>query len=209
MAERMSVARALVELKMLEKKIGKAIGLLDPVTMTIGGRLPTGIRNQTEFEKEAKAGKQKIDALISRRRAIKAAVVNSNAGTKVCIGGKEMTVAEAIERKNSIEVDREFLEHLVSNWTAVEARIISRNNKMEERLQANLQELYGKESSSKIKSEEYEALARPFRKDNEAKLVDPLGVKNIITKMREDIDDFESNVDITLTESNARTDIEI
>ena len=209
MAERMSVARALVELKMLEKKIGKAIGLLDPVTMKIGDRLPVGIRNQEEFEREAKAGKQKIDTLISRKKAIKAAVVNSNANTNVRVGEKDMTVAEAIERKNSIEIDTEFLEHLVSQWDLVEKSINSHNNKMEERLQANLQELYGKESSSKIKSEEYEALARPFRKDNEAKLVDPLGVKNIITKMREDIDDFESNVDITLTESNARTDIEI
>ena len=49
--------------------------------------------------------------LISRRNKIKSAIIMSNAKTVVEVAGKQMTVAEAIDKKSSIEYEKELLIH--------------------------------------------------------------------------------------------------
>ena len=61
----------------------------------------------------------------------------------------------------------------------------------------------------KSQSDEYDAVAKPFLLNNEAKIVDPLDVKKLIETLEDGINAFEQEVDIALTESNARTEIEI
>lgn len=56
------------------------------------------------------ASYDKVMGLISYRHKIKALVVQSNACTKVIVGKEEMTVAEAIERKQSIQYEKDLLE---------------------------------------------------------------------------------------------------
>lgn len=46
-------------------------------------------------------------------------------------------------------------------------------------------------------------------KRNEYELLDPLNVKNVIETMEDCINEFESEVDAVLSESNATTIIEI
>jgi hypothetical protein len=50
-----------------------------------------------------------------------------------------------------------------------------------------------------------DALTETFLKNNKAELVDPLGLQEVINTMEKSIQDFESNVDWVLSESNGRT----
>lgn len=93
MTEKMTVHKALAELKLLDERIRKAIseGIYCIANKhsndKIGGVL------LDDYIKIMQGGYDKATDLISRRKAIKRAVVLSNAVTKVTVAGVEYTVA--------------------------------------------------------------------------------------------------------------------
>ena len=207
--EKLSITRALIELKTLEKRIVKQIGGFTPVALQIG---PDHTASQPytpkEFAENVKAGYQSLKDLIVRRRYIKSAVVKSNATTMVSINDIEMTVAEAIERKTSIQFERELLKKLIQEQAKVTRQYENHSIGAQERLQKLLEVTFQKESS-KVKPDEYDAVSKPFMENNDAKIIDPLNVQSLIDRLDAEIDSFERDVDIVLSESNARTMIEI
>ena len=133
--------------------------------------------------------------------------MKSNATTKVTIGSKEMLVIDAIEMKETIKYKQAFLQQLKSQQQNIRYTIQSTNENVQARLDKLLEANFGKES--KTKSDEMEAIAKPFLERNEAKLEDPLNLDNLIESLSQEILEFTSNVDYVLSESNALTQIEI
>jgi hypothetical protein len=206
--EKISVARALGSLKIIDKRITNAINSVLPVTCETGGRLPSGMGTKDDFIKDAKADYQSINDLIKLRAATKAAIVRSNAVTIVKIADEEMTIAAAIERKSTIDQEKLLKNRLASLFATLVQHVDTSNVKVMERLDQLLQVTYSKDST-KVKAEEYEATSKPFLASNQVSLVDPLDSKETIKKLGDRIDLFESEVDMALTESNARTEIEV
>jgi len=205
----MSISRGLIELKNLEKRIAKKIAFFQPVTIETGGRFPIQVaKTKAEFIEKVKADYQSIVDLIDYRRKIKSAIVNSNAVTQVEIGGEKFTVAEAIERKSSIEMEKQFTKQITNQFANHVASMEKSNMQVKSRLDQLLHATFSKESA-KVKDDEYEAVAKPFLASNEVSLVDPIGAKNAVEKLEEAIDAFLQNIDICLTESNARTEITV
>lgn len=206
--ENISVSRALVELKTLEKRIEKTLNDLQPVTVMIGTRFEAGISGREEFEKNVTSSYQSLMALVARKRKIKSAVVKSNATTTVNVSGEIMTVAEAIERKNSIGIEKNIRKDLAAKYSENISKIENHNGQIHNQLLQLLKATYSK-SETEISAEDYEKISKPFRENNEAKLVDPLEIEKKLRALEEKIDMFESEVDIALTESNARTEIRV
>lgn len=206
--DKMTVARALVELKTLTIRIDKLIQELEPVSISKGGKLDSNIRNVDEYKASVLSSYQKLMDLVKRKRKIKAAIVYSNALTKVKIGSVEMTVAEAIERKVSINSDKGIKKHLSMKLVEASKKIISHNEQMQKQLLQLLNATYSK-SETEVSKDDHDKIAIPFKANNEAILIDPLDIKKKISELDEEIDMFESEVDIALTESNATTIIEL
>jgi len=207
--EKISISRALGELKTLDKRIDKIVMEFKLVTNKIGGKIPVKDgKNIEEFNQSVKSDFQKINDLIQRRRKIKAGIVNANSKTMVRINNENMTIAEAIERKNSISHEKELLRQIIQNFEDETQKIESHNEDVHNRLDDLLVSTFSKESS-KVKSDEYDAVAKPFLQNNEALLVDPLNIKEQIRKLNDYIIGFEQEVDIILSETNAKTEIEI
>jgi hypothetical protein len=205
----MSVSRALVELKTLEKRIQKLINEFKPNDIAVNNKLRVNMNmSKEEFAKSVTADYQQLKDLITYRNAIKSAVVFSNAMTKVTIGKQEMTVAQAIERKTSIEIDELFVQHLNEWWSRYTNDVDKLNATLPARLDKLLEATFSKESA-KVKTEEYEAVAKPFMERNQAVLIDPLNIREKIKELEDSIVEFKKEVDISLTESNARTEITI
>ena len=198
--EKISITRALAELKLLDKRITKAINEANFISYSINGK------NAINTFKPAEE-KQSIEALITRRASLKAAIMKSNATTKVTIGGVEMLVIDAIEMKETIKYKQTFLEQLKSQYQNIRYTISSTNENVNARLDKLLEANFGKDG--KAKSEEMEAISKPFLERNEAKLEDPLNLETLIETLSEEILAFTSNVDYVLSESNALTQIEI
>jgi len=160
-----------------------------------------------DFEKEAKAKYQAAIDLISRREKIKAELVQSNAATFVTVGGKKMTIAAAIEEKRVIGSKEKLLEVLRSQSTTVLSKIENARAKIDGQIQKLVESNTGKDR--KTDKEDYDRIAEPIIAANELFLVDPLNVKEKIETLDTYIEDFKADVDITLSESNAKTEIEI
>jgi hypothetical protein len=105
----MSVHRALRELKTLDKRINNSLQSIDFVVDVVGNKQPKGYNKVEDYENEVKSKYTQIQDLIKLRNLIKREIILSNATTKITINNIEMTVAEAIEMKSSIDYKKSLL----------------------------------------------------------------------------------------------------
>jgi len=206
---KLSVTRALAELKVLEKRISGAIGSLVLVDafQNRSSVLMATKKNKQDFEGAEKPGLQSVNDMIDRHKKIKNAIVAANAVTMVKINGETMTVASAIEQKKSIAFKRELLKKMQSNWTSVKAGCDKLNTQVESNLQQLLESMFG--SDKKTDPAIFEETAKSFRQQNEVKIFDPMGIEARIKELDEHITKFDGEVDFVLSESNAKTEIEL
>lgn len=208
--ERMTIHQALVELKTLDKRIESVIREGEWVVANKHSNGKIGGVDLKEFVETVKARHQKVTSLIARAEAIKRAVVNSNAVTKVTIAGKEYTVAEAIEMKNNgIERLHALVQRLSSDYaTAKSAADRANGTELERRADDYVRTMIGN-TDVKGMTDEVKRLRDEFIKAQTMELVDPIGVLKQIEDLNEQINSFEVNVDSALSVSNALTNIEI
>lgn len=203
----MTVARGLVELKTLDARITRAIKNATFGDYTVGGKTKSNFNSVEEIEKKAKADHQSIQDLISRRNNIKSAIVSSNAKAKVIVDNVEMTVAEAIERKTSIEYDKVLLLNMKRQYVDITSIVDDINDEVKNRLDNHLETLFGKEG--KPSKQAVDDISKAFNRDNEAKFIDPISLKDKIDKLEESIENFEMEVDHALNESNVMNKIKV
>ena len=204
---KMTITRALVELKTLSSRIGKATEMITPVAIITGKNSPRGYTSRDDFERDEKAKFDSVTTLIKRRNKIKSGIVKANASTIIEIADIKMTIAEAIERKNSITLEKTLLERLSASYYQTIRHQEQLETKCQEQLHRLLEVNFGKDS--KVKPEEIDAISKPYLENNAPKLLDPLNVKKKIEELQDSITKFESEVDIVLSEANAKTEIEI
>ena len=208
--EQILVKKGLNELKLLDSRInrkieeGEFIAAAKLSVQNVNGKI-----TKEAYKANAKADYQSIVDLIKRRNNIKSAIIQSNAVTKVDIAGKIMTVAEAIDKKSSIEYEISLLEKLTMQYKTSSDIIIKENEKVDYSIEQLLNTAYGKEGKEKITQASYDAIAEPYRKANEYGLVDALDGEKLIKEMKDKIERFLSEVDTALQISNSTTIINI
>lgn len=212
--EKMTVHKALAELKVIDSRINKAIN--EGVYVVANKHSNEKIQGKTinEFKEHMKSCHNKVSDLINRRNAIKRAVVLSNACTKIKVGNNEYTVAEAIEMKNhGMEFKTNYMRTIANqNYTAQSE--INRNSgeaieKRAEQYVLSVIQAQPKESKMSVDSDAMKSLRKTYIENNTYDLIDPLNVNKIIEDMSNEIDEFNTDVDAALSVSNALTVIEI
>jgi hypothetical protein len=143
--------------------------------------------------------------MINYRDRLKSAIAGSNAITVVKVGDEEMTVVEAIERKNSIRFKEELLFMLENTLMSTRNTIDVHNDEVQRRLDRLIEASVGSDSNKK----ETDSISKPFLKRNKAELVDEIGIQGVIENLKAEIDDFKDDIDIELSTSNALTFIEV
>jgi len=200
-----TITRALVELKTLEDRIKKASDFeFVRVNYPDKGVNPAG---DEQFKSSCERTFQSISDLIKYRASLKGAIVRSNAETKVSIADVDYTIAEAIERKNSIKYEKSFIASLKTQLRNAIHQRDAHNTTADSRLERMLTAELGKDK--RTDPEIIRSLTEGYRKANMAVLNDPLDLAAVIEKMEESISAFEAEVDITLSESNSRTMITV
>lgn len=206
---KISITEALNELKLYDSKILKAITNAKLVGAAKKSSDKVGVFKKEDFEDRAKASYQSVTDLIANRNALKSAIVKSNAVTEVTVNGKTMTVAEAIERKNSIDYDETFLTEMKKQYAHATDTVTKENKKVDNKVDELLATLIGKDSSKDISKESQEAIEKPYRAKNEYEFIDPIGLLDKIEILEAEIDGFKSEVDTRLAVANSITMIEI
>jgi hypothetical protein len=206
--EEMTATKALVELKMLDKRIQQKIAESTFIAVVVGeGKTTINQVAVADVDKEIKATKQSIMALIERRNSIKTALVSANAKSRITIAGTKYSVAEAIERKNSIAYEELLLNTMKNQYAQAVLTVEQHNKQVETNLKPTIKELAKSEGS--LTKETIETTVNTLHRLQGAKLLDPINIKQVIQKLQDDIDAFKSDVDTSLSVVNAQTIIKI
>jgi hypothetical protein len=198
----MSITQALAEIKLLGKRIQSALNDVEWLAVSTKTR-PVDV---DRLKKAAQGTEQSYLDLVKRRSVLKQAIVQSNAKTVVKVGEWTGTIAEAIEKKNSIEYQRQLLESMRSAYV----RITDEYKREQDAAQTRLDRLLASELGKDVRTnpETIAALNATFKENNRVDLVDPLHLSERIKALEAEIDSFTTNVDWVLSESNGRTIIE-
>ena len=193
--ETMTIYKALSELKVLDARIETAINT--PVYCCAKKHSTDKVAGTdvTQIEKNIRSYYDKAVDLINRRKAIKRAVVLSNAVTKMKNHGEEF------EQRLSSAMKRDYIK--------AQERISKENeNGLEERADQYVTAIYG-QKDSKTNAADIEKVRNDFITSNQFELVDPIGVLEKIDDIDKITSGFLSEVDSQLSVSNALTEITI
>ena len=199
--ETMTVHKALAELKLLDGRIEKAIAEGVCCVANKHSNDKIGGVPLDDYIKIMQGGYDKATDLINRRKAIKRAVVLSNAVTKVSVAGNEYTVAEAIEMKNhGVEFEKLLMNTMNIQYRNAQMQIKQENGKdLEQRAEQYVTAIYG-QKEGKTNTADIEKVKADFLKSNQYELVDPLHVLDKIEDLEKKINDFMAEVDSALSD---------
>ena len=158
-----------------------------------------------KYKEEMKANLQSLRALMRNRQTLKSAIAKSNETTEVTIGGETMTVLDAIERKNFMNMRMSVVNTLKSQFNRADREV----RMYEDNLQANL-ENYIKNTTKELNNKDLiDSLTESYKNLNEVVMIDPSNLRLVIEEMTKENDQFNTEVDYVLSESNSNTTIEV
>ena len=214
--ETMTIHRALVELKTIDKRIAQEI---NDATFCLSAKTNSKkLMGQSveEFIAKADGSYNKINDLIARRNAIKCAIPVSNATTQIKVGDKTMTVAEAIVLKqNGFQPITKLLEEMKDQYSVAVSDSEAENATLDKRADAYVTSLYGSNAAAKAADPADVKSARDtYINANTFEVYDGLksGKRTIaqtIKTLEDDITKFQNDLDAALSVSNATTTIDI
>lgn len=205
----MTITRALVELKMLDKKINQAMSeKMIGLYQRKGDMVIDTILKKEDFEKKAKEKVQSLKDLVSRAEKMRLALAKANATNTVEVNGREMTIAEVLVFKDRVVPVLEMIESNLRNQTVRISNSVQQNRaNLEQQVARMLEQNLGTDRKADEKA--YDAIAKPFIDQNEILVSDAGKVSEYVDTLKEEIDGFVGEVDIVLAEANARIEIDI
>lgn len=209
MSKTITLNEALAKIKLLNKKVADKTNKLK-LTSYASKNSETEKKNnklKKDFIEKGKSDLQEIQDLIKNIKEIKGKLVIANATNYVTVAGVQYTIAEAIERKNSIQREIDLLQHISTDYHADKRYVDSINQQNQTRLDTRINTLLGN-SDRKDCKDLIDAITENA-KNEEFEVVNESIVSDLIDKMQEEINDFISNVDVQLTIANSTVTIEI
>lgn len=207
-AQKMTIHRALSELKLIDAKITKQITELQPVAINQRLKKISGHITEEDFKTNVTSSYNSITDLIDRKLKIKSKIVESNSITQITVSGKTFTVADAITFKKIIEAKKSLSAMLKQRLTVMVGHL----NKNNEQINANADNLalhvVGNDVTKK-NDDQAVSTRKAYVDNNEFHLVDPLKIQDKINALEDETSKFETEVDAVLSESNAVTTINI
>ena len=219
MADKMLVTQALDERDLLIKKIHDKIekaSFVDTIKPNEEKVLDARV-SRDEFAKDAESAYQQIQDLIDRFQKIDAAIVASNANTKISTFYGEFTVAGAISLRNrlrgagSYDGQADFESALQLKMEKdYQARVSAadlKNKQLQSTAENMRLSILGKDT--KVKDEKPLEVVEAYVRENTTELVDPLDVQKKVTSLQEKRDTLLTELDTQIKVSNATTFVEI
>jgi len=200
-----TLTEALAKRKLIQKKIEDLIERVRFEEIKPKGE------NTTDLERQIKRVYQSIEDQFRFLERLNATISQTNATTRVNICGKEYTIAEAISKKEIMNLRGKFIGKLREDHTRAAQIRASKEQDNERRLDELMSRgTIGSRSSKDFNvANDMEQLSETFRNMNAVKNVDPVGLTETIPKMLDELDNFKNEVDFRLSEINSITRIEV
>lgn len=206
--ETMTVHEALAELKMLDKRIEKAISTANfAVENKHNNTKLNGGMTVDEFVAAAEKSYQSITDMLRRRKAIRNAVAVSNASTKITVGGVEYMVSELIEmRSQGIELHCALLNRMTNQLRNAQMACARSNSMLDANADSYVGGLLG--AKEKINSNEAMPLREAYITANTMEVVGLDRLTERANTLSDEVEAFLAEVDAKISISNALTVVE-
>lgn len=206
----MTVQEALNKKKILEKRWAEEMS--DEKAYVTYATSTQKVVDGVEREEVENILKSQFDSkvhLLKNLSALKIAINKSNASTIVVISGKEYTVADAIARMNFMDNERKFYNRAMRQYNTCKNNVDATNKKVldPDNIAVYLSRING--DQTKVRPEVIEALKESYKEENMLHIIDPNNINDVVSKMIDDLDQFEAEVHTKLTTSNINTEIEV
>lgn len=208
--ETMTIHQGLAELKILDSRIYNTVATSTFCKENIHSNQKINGVSIEEFKKTVVSGYDKSNDLIKRAIAIKRAITNSNAEKHLKGEYEEYTVAEAIYMKqHGIALKETLLQEMKDQYAKACNKINKENgDKLAEAAEKYVTGMFGSKEG-KQNTDEYEKARKAYIDSHTYEMVDPIGIKDKIDELEDDISKFKAGIDAALSVSNATTDITI
>lgn len=205
---KLSLTRALAQVKLYTDRINTEIRNLQPTTPLKGGQLVEHPHlTEEDFISKFEAAMQSITDLRENKRIIQSAIIKANNETTLVINDCTYTIIEAIKRKEDILVDKDILHKLVNSHKKVKTYVENNNLALHQEIQSILN---SKASSSAQQSKTFiDEVTANMNTLSNATMINEVAVEELIKSMDNDISTFIAEVDMALSEVNAKTEIEV
>jgi hypothetical protein len=212
--EKMTIHKALCDVKLADKKIQQLLSYgnsyVEVNTDPTNANFKIRGKSVPEFSSEVSSNYQTVRDTMKRVDAIKSAISKSNASTIINVGGKEMTVAEAIyQMKYGIKAKKQLLGTLQTQLQFAQSKLEDAVKKNEAKLAKTIETVYGNKEKGNVNTDTLMEFMKKYSTDNQPVLIDPINISKEINRLSMEIDVFELNVDSAIQVSNATTTIEI
>ena len=218
MSEKMLVTQALDERDLLVSKIGDKINKIKTVDTkkrneekTIDARVTVD-----EFGSSSQSAYQQIMDLIERYQRLDAAIIASNAASKVTTSYGEFTVAGAIALRNRLRgmglyedeanFESKLAEILEKQYAAAVQTAEFKNKTLDSQAENMRLSILGKDS--KLKDAKPLEVVDTYVRENTTEIIDPLDSQAKAHALREKADSLITELDTQIKVSNATTTIE-
>jgi len=203
-----SINRALIELKTLDSRIHKLISQTSFAAANKASAKSIGTKSIENFKSESKEQMNKILGLIKYRDSLKKEIVKSNAKTALTVAQVEMTVAEAIERKSSIALEKAYLSEILSQLSRAKREVESQKIKADNGLESFLKSTLGDDGTKDAAL--VDTLTANYYSTREYIVVaGMIDIEAYYRDYAEKLEQFEAEVDACLTDINAITQITV
>ena len=219
MSEKLLVTQALDERDLLVKKIADKIAKASFVdTMKNNEEKVSKARVDKEtFGREAGSAFQQIRDLITRFQKIDAAIVASNAATKIQTSYGEFTIAGAISLRSRLrgagiyddraDFEGALLRKMENDFQSQIQNIDAKNCQLQATAENMRLSILGKDS--KVKDDKPLEVVEAYVRENTAVLVDPLDIQKQMDAIKEKRETLLRELDTQIKVSNATTYVEI
>lgn len=213
--EKMLVTQALDVRELLRKKINDSIRSADLIDVKKPGsdKLQWSKLSLDEFTERSKAKLQSIKDMIDRYYRLDAAILLSNATTKIKIGDKEMTVAAAINLRKTLATKNDEKDLNGALIFKLQVLLGSANDfiaKSEEAANKQRESMCNAVASSdneKISGDSLNSI-NAYCDGLVYKMVDPLNIKDMYDELSSEREELKANIESAIKISNATTFIE-
>ena len=211
-----SITRALSLIKSKQQQLATEIASKPSVVNALIGdqkaTLYPGV-NSTMLASELQANKDRVTSLADSVLTLKKKVNESNNRTFVTIGGRSMTVADAIIEKSLIANKEALLSLYRSGYKNAADAVVKREIKNEEKIEALVSGLVTALASATTEAKEaiqtsIENIRNNERKNSKTEIFDPCNIKGEIEKLEKEIQDIKHELDYVLSTSNTQTQID-
>lgn len=206
---KMSITKALAEVKRINEKLTE-LGNTKVVSVEKGNTNQfvngKGLGTPAEFKANTKGLLDKLRDLVDRRNVIKLAIAKANLTTEVIVNGKKMPIIQAIDTKDILWRQDNIYANWLENFAKADNVIQEQEYTIQDLTQQSVKAAFG--SNQQTKPQITKDMEASYRAIYEGKICSNY-TREQIQKLKDETTEALSEIDMILSEVNARTDIEV